>query len=112
MQNAFLYRNNGIRQYPSSSSRKQAQPAEYNKNREAPSYDSENGKYEARINAIENRLKNLESLESQIKDRMNNIQSQTAISDGYSQRLARLEEQMQALRDVLVELRNYLAGKK
>ena len=111
-QNAFLYPNNGIREYPSSSSRKQAQPAEHKSNLQASSYDRENGKYEERINAIESRLRNLESLESQIKDRMNNIPRQTAISDGYNQRLVRLEEQMQALRDVLVELRNYLASKK
>jgi hypothetical protein len=112
MQNAFIYQNNSVREYPSSSSRNQARPAEYNSHREIPSYDRNAGSYETRIQNIESRLRNLESLASQIRARQDSVPSQNTISDGYNQRLVRLEEQMQALRDVLVELRNYLASKR
>jgi len=76
------------------------------------SYGITTENYSARIQNIENRLGSLESLASQIRSKLENSPSGSAVFGDYNQRLVRLEEQMQALRDVLVELRNYLASKK
>ena len=112
LQNTFIYQSDGIREYPSLSSRNQARPAEPSSRREMPSYDGNDGNYETRIQNIESRLRSLESLASQIKVKLENSPAGSAVSGDYNQRLARLEEQMQALRDVLVELRDYLASRK
>lgn len=108
VQNAVIFIRDNIREYPSNNLRERAQVSSI----ETPQYMSNNSASEARIQNMETRLRNLESLASQIKEKLNNIPTQNSMSDGYNQRLVSLEEQMQALRDVLVELRNYLASKK
>jgi len=108
VQNAVIFIQDNIREYPSNNVRVGVQAGSL----ETSQYMGNDAANETRIQNMETRLRNLESLASQIKDKLNNIPSQNSISDGNNQRLARLEEQMQALRDVVVELRNYLASKK
>jgi len=111
-QNVNIYQNDGIREYPSSSSITQAPPIRYARNQEEPTYNRATDNYGQRIQSIEERLSSLEALAAQIKQKLDNSSNAASTSNDYNQRLVRLEEQMQALRDVLVELRNYLASKK
>lgn len=108
VQNAVIFIKDNIREYPSNNVRVGTQAGSL----ETSQYMGNDAANETRIQNMDTRLRNLESLASQIKDKLNNVSTQNSISDGYNQRLARLEEQMQALRDVSVELRNYLASKK
>jgi len=110
-QNPPAYQGNGIREYPSSILRVQSLPIHRNGQDIAfPGRDY--GDYGARVQNIESRIRSLEALVSDIRSKLNNFPSQSAISADYNRRLVKLEEQMQALRDVLVELRNYLASKR
>jgi len=111
-QNVNIFRSRSIREYPSSYTKTQTIPVNNLCYQAMSSYGITTENYSARIQNIENRLGSLESLASQIRSKLENSPSGSAVFGDYNQRLVRLEEQMQALRDVLVELRNYLASKK
>lgn len=86
--------------YPSSFRRIEYQPARSN--------GSKDGDNESRIQSLENRLDNLESLAGELKNTLNNMPIQGGMSDEKYQRLLKVEEDMKSLRSILVELKNYM----
>jgi hypothetical protein len=94
-----------IREYPSSPRRIISLPAK-------SISGNGNGDYETRIQSLETRLDDLESLASDLKDKLNNIPAQGGMSDEKFQRLLKVEEDMKSLKGLLVELRDYLKGKR
>lgn len=111
-QNNKSFQRRYIQEYPNRYTTTRNINTSYINTQETTLSDSQKENYETKIKSIENRLSSLESIASQIKLKLENSPAGSAVSGDYNQRLVRLEEQMQALRDVLVELRNYLASKK